>query len=67
MSDNNQKWMILGGVALAGTVVVVLEMIRRRRMAPLAQANKLIARCNDKIGEIEQSVASIRTMVQAAA
>jgi hypothetical protein len=66
MSRNNEKWLILGGIAFAGAAVLTIEMIRRRKTDPLAQANKLIARCNDQLSQIEQSVAGLRTMVQAA-
>jgi len=66
MSKNNEKWLILGGIAFAGAAVLTIEMIRRRKTDPLAQANKLIARCNDQLGEIEESVAGLRTIVQAA-
>jgi hypothetical protein len=65
MSKNNEKWLILGGLVFAGVVVVTIEMIRRRNVDPLAQANRLIERCNDKISEIEDSVAGLRSLVQA--
>jgi len=65
MSKNNEKWLILGGLAVAGALVVAVEMMRRRNVDPLAQANRLIDRCNDKISEIEDSVAGLRSLVQA--
>ena len=67
MSNNREKWMILGGLAFAGAVVVTIELMRRRKAEdPLTQANRLIARCNDKITEIEESVTGLQSMVQAA-
>jgi hypothetical protein len=68
MANNREKWMILGGLAFAGALVVTIELMRRRKTEdPLIQANRLIARCNDKISEIEESVAGLQDMVQAAA
>jgi len=67
MSKSNEMWMIVGGLALAGVLIVGIEMLRRRRTDPLAQANRLITRCNEKISELEQSVAGIQSMVRAAA
>jgi hypothetical protein len=68
MANNREKWMILGGLAFAGVLVVTIELMRRRKTEdPLIQANRLIARCNDKISEIEESVAGLQDMVQAAA
>jgi len=66
MSKNSEKWLILGGVAFAGALVVSIEIMRRRKADPLDQANKLIARCNDKLSEIEQSVAGLCSIAQAA-
>jgi len=66
MSKNNEKWLILGGIAVAGIVVVTIETLRRRNADPLTRADKLIARCNDELSEIEESVAGLRTLVQAA-
>jgi len=66
MRKNSEKWLILGGLAFAGAAVLTIEIIRCRKTDPLSQANKLIARCNDQLSEIEQSVAGLRTMVQAA-
>ncbi|UCH34421.1 MAG: hypothetical protein JSV65_18145 [Armatimonadota bacterium] len=67
MSKNGEKWLILGGLAFAASLVVAIEVIRRKRTDPLAQANRLIARCNDKISEIEESVSGLQSIIQAAA
>jgi hypothetical protein len=68
MSSNREKWMILGGLAFAGAVVLTVELMRHRKAEdPLIQANRLIARCNDKITEIEQSVAGLQSAVHATA
>jgi hypothetical protein len=66
MCKHGETWMILGGVALAGGLVVALTFLQQRKTYPLAQANRLISRCNQKIGEIEESVAGLQTLVQAA-
>jgi len=66
MSKNNEKWLILGGLAFAAALVVTVELLRRKRSDPLAQANRLIERCNDRLSEIEDTVASLRSLVQAA-
>jgi len=63
---NSEKWMILGGVALVGGLVVTLGVLQRRKTDPFAQANRLISRCNEKISEIEESVAGLQSIVQAA-
>lgn len=67
MAKSSEKWLILGGLALAGALVVAIEVARRRKVDPLAQANKLIERCNRKVTEIEESVAGLQSAVQAAA
>jgi hypothetical protein len=66
MSKNNEKWLILGGVAFAAAVVVTIELLRRRRSDPLTQANRLIERCNDRLNEVEDTVASLRSLAQTA-
>ncbi|HUT75165.1 MAG TPA: hypothetical protein VM221_10090 [Armatimonadota bacterium] len=66
MCKHGETWMILGGVALAGGLVVALTFLQQRKADPLAQANRLISRCNHKISEIEESVAGLQTLVQAA-
>lgn len=66
MHNSDEKWMILGGVALVGALIVVAGVLQRRKTDPLAQASKLIAHCNEKMSEIEQSLAGLRSVVQAA-
>ena len=66
MSNHSEKWLILGGVVLAGGLIVAVGLMQRRRMDPLAQASKLISRCNEKISEIEESVAGLQSIAQAA-
>ena len=66
MCTNNEKWWIIGGVALAGGLIVAVSLVQRKRLDPFAQASKLISRCNDKIDEIEHSVAGLQTAVRAA-
>lgn len=66
MFKRSDTWLILGGVALAGVLVVAFGRFQRRETDPLAQAHKLISRCNEKIAEIEESVAGLQGVVQAA-
>ncbi len=66
MCKGSNKWLILGGVALAGGLIVFLGALQRRRADPFAEAGRLISRCNEKISEIEESVAGLHSVVQAA-
>ena len=64
MCKGSEKWFILGGAALVGGVILVLGALRRRRLDPLAEAGRLISRCNEKISEIEESVAGLHSVIE---
>jgi hypothetical protein len=56
------KLLAIGGLALAAGALVTVVLLRGWRGAdPLCRADKLIARCDSRIEEIEHSVPGLRS------